>query len=100
MLLPLHHPVEIAEQTATLDILSGGRFLLGVGQSYGDAEFTAFGVPKRLRRQRLTEGLQVIRKLWDEDDVHFQGRCFDLDGVTIAPKPVQRPRPADFSRSR
>ena len=103
-LLPLRHPVEVAEETATLDILSGGRFLFGVGQGYRDMEFQSFGVEKRHRRQRMVEGLQVIRKLWAEDNVSFHGQFFQLDGVSIAPKPLQRPGPpilvgADTTRS-
>jgi alkanesulfonate monooxygenase SsuD/methylene tetrahydromethanopterin reductase-like flavin-dependent oxidoreductase (luciferase family) len=92
-LLPLHNPVDVAEQVATLDILCGGRFLFGVGQGYRDAEFRSFGVDRRSRRRRLVEGLQVIRKLWAEDDVTFRGEHFQLDGVSIAPKPIQRPGP-------
>jgi alkanesulfonate monooxygenase SsuD/methylene tetrahydromethanopterin reductase-like flavin-dependent oxidoreductase (luciferase family) len=92
-LLPLHNPVEVAEQVATLDILCGGRFLFGVGQGYRDAEFHAFGLDRRSRRPRLVEGLQLIRRLWAEDDVTFHGQFFQVDGVSIAPKPIQRPGP-------
>ncbi len=95
-LLPLHHPVAVAEQTATLDILSGGKFLFGVGQGYRDLEFRSFGLEKRHRRQRMEEGLQVIRKLWAEDDVTFNGQFFQLDGVTMSPKPIQQPGPPIF----
>ncbi len=93
LLLPLHNPVQIAEYTTTLDILSGGKFLFGVGQGYKDVEYQSFGVEKRQGRKRLTEGLEVIRKLWAEDNVTYQGECFKLDGVSIAPKPLQRPGP-------
>ena len=92
-ILPLHHPVMVSEYTATLDNLSGGKFLFGVGQGYRDSEFNSFGIDKRERRARLTEGLQVIRKLWSEDAVTFHGQCFHLDGVTLAPKPAQQPGP-------
>jgi alkanesulfonate monooxygenase SsuD/methylene tetrahydromethanopterin reductase-like flavin-dependent oxidoreductase (luciferase family) len=92
-LLPLHHPVMVAEYVATIDNLSGGKFLFGVGQGYRDIEFKSFGVEKRQRRDRLVEALQVIRKLWSEDTVSFHGEHFQLDGVTIAPKPLQRPGP-------
>jgi alkanesulfonate monooxygenase SsuD/methylene tetrahydromethanopterin reductase-like flavin-dependent oxidoreductase (luciferase family) len=92
-LLPLHHPVMVAEYVATLDNLSGGKFLFGVGQGYRDVEFQSFGIDKRQRRDRLVEGLEVIRKLWSEDGVTFHGKCFQLDRVTIAPKPLQRPGP-------
>ena len=92
-LLPLHPPLMVAEYTATLDILSGGKFLFGVGQGYREIEFKSFGVEKRHRRDRLVEALRVIRKLWSEDEVTFHGRFFQLDGVTIAPTPLQQPGP-------
>ncbi|MDP6550446.1 MAG: LLM class flavin-dependent oxidoreductase [Dehalococcoidia bacterium] len=92
-LLPFQHPVAVAEQTATLDVLSGGKFLFGVGQGYRDEEFQSFGQEKGQRRQRMVEGLQVIRKLWAEDNVTFRGRFCQLDGVSIAPKPLQMPGP-------
>ncbi|HEY7219664.1 MAG TPA: LLM class flavin-dependent oxidoreductase [Candidatus Binatia bacterium] len=92
-LLPLHPPVMVAEYTSTLDNLSGGKFLFGVGQGYREAEFNAFGIDKRHRKARLVEALEIIQKLWSEDRVTFHGRFFKLDGVSIAPKPLQRPRP-------
>ena len=92
-LLPLHAPVMVAEYVATLDILCGGKFLFGVGQGYRDVEFESFGLEKRQRRERLVEGVQIIRKLWAEDNVSFHGKLFQLNGVSIAPKPLQRPGP-------
>lgn len=92
-LLPLHNPVHVAECTATLDILSGGKLLFGVGQGYKDVEYRSFGVDKRQGRKRLTEGVEVIRRLWAGDNVTYHGECFELDGVSIAPKPLQRPGP-------
>jgi len=92
-LLPLHHPVMVAEYFATLDNLSGGKVLFGVGQGYRDSEFNSFGIDKRERRGRLVEGLEVIRRLWTEDGVTFHGKFFHLDKVSMAPKPLQRPGP-------
>ena len=92
-LLPLHHPVMVAEYFSTLDNLSGGKLLFGVGQGYRDSEFNSFGIDKRERRGRLVEGLQVIRKLWTEDAVTFHGEFFNLDKATCLPKPRQRPCP-------
>ena len=92
-LLPLHHPVMVAEYIATLDNLSGGKVLFGVGQGYRDSEFNSFGIDKRERRARLVEGLEVIRRLWTEDGVTFHGKFFHLDKVSMAPKPLQRPGP-------
>lgn len=88
-LLPLHHPVSVAEQTATLDIISGGKFLFGVGQGYRDLEFESFGVAKKDRNRRMVEGIELIRKLWTEDEVDFQGNFFNIKNATIAPKPIR-----------
>ena len=92
-LLSLHSPVEAAELTATLDIIAGGRFVFGVGQGYRRAEFDSFGIPRRDRGGRMEEAIQVVRKLWAEENVTWQGSHFHLDGVTINPKPVQQPGP-------
>jgi probable F420-dependent oxidoreductase len=88
-LLPLRHPLEVALQAAMLDQLSGGRFTLGVGVGGEDpAEFRAAGIDPRTRGRRCDEALQVLRKLWSEDFVEFQGRHFRLEGVTLEPKPI------------
>ncbi len=92
-LLPLHNPVEAAEQAAALDVLCEGKFLFGVGLGYRDDEFKAFGVDKRLRRQMGEEAVQIIRRLWDEDDVTHHGRFWELEHARINPKPRQRPGP-------
>ncbi len=93
ILLPLHHPVEIAEQFATLDALTGGRIVLGVGLGYREEEFAAFGVPIRTRAGRMTESIEIIKRLWTEDDVTYQGKYYQLTNVSIRPRPVQQPRP-------
>ncbi|HET7343107.1 MAG TPA: LLM class flavin-dependent oxidoreductase [Methylomirabilota bacterium] len=93
VLLPLHNPVELAEIGAFLDVLTGGRFLLGVGLGYRTEEFAIFGVPMAERVSRLAEGVEIIRRLWTEDHVSHRGRHFSLEDVTIRPRPVQRPRP-------
>jgi len=92
-LLPLHHPLMVAEYISTLDNLSGGKVLFGVGQGYRENEFNSFGIDKRERRGRLVEGLEVIRRLWTEDAVTFHGKYFHLEKATCLPKPRQRPGP-------
>lgn len=92
-LLPMHQPLMVAEYTATLDNLCGGRFLFGIGQGYRDVEFNSLSVPKRERRERLAEGVEIIKRLWTEDEVRHEGRFYRIDGVTIAPKPIKEPRP-------
>jgi alkanesulfonate monooxygenase SsuD/methylene tetrahydromethanopterin reductase-like flavin-dependent oxidoreductase (luciferase family) len=93
VLLPMHNPVEIAEIGAFLDVITAGRFMLGVGLGYRAEEFAVFGVPMKERVSRLTEGVEIIRRLWAEDHVTHRGRHWQLDDVTIRPRPAQRPRP-------
>ena len=93
VLLPLHNPVELAEVGAFLDVITGGRFLLGVGLGYRPEEFAIFKVPMAERVSRLTEGIEIIRRLWTEDRVTHRGRHWQLDGVSILPRPLQQPRP-------
>ena len=93
VLLPLHHPLDIAEQGAMLDVITGGRFVLGVGLGFRRVEFDAFGIAFGEKLGRMTEAIEVIERLWTEDSVVHTGRYFPLDGVGIRPRPVQRPRP-------
>src|SRR5216684_1241854 len=84
---------ERAEIGAFLDLVSGGKFLLGVGLGYRGEEFAAFGVPMSERVSRLTEGVEIIRRLWTEDKVTHRGRHWSFENVTIRPRPIQWPRP-------
>jgi alkanesulfonate monooxygenase SsuD/methylene tetrahydromethanopterin reductase-like flavin-dependent oxidoreductase (luciferase family) len=93
VLLPLHNPIEVAEIGAFLDVVSGGRLLLGVGLGYRPEEFALFGVPMAERVSRLVEGVEIIRRLWTEDGVTHRGRHWRFDGVSIRPRPLQQPRP-------
>lgn len=92
-LLPLRHVVPVALQVAQLDQLSMGRFVLGIGVGGEDPhEFTSSGIDPHTRGARADEALQVIRRLWTEDDVSFAGKHFQLENVTLYPKPF-RPVP-------
>lgn len=93
LLLPLLNPVEVAEQLATLDALSGGRLILGAGLGYRPEEFRALQVDIRTRVARLVEAVRIIDALWRGERLSFEGTQFRLDEVQIAPRPVQRPRP-------
>lgn len=93
VLLPYHHPVRIAEFGATVDVLSNGRFRLGVGLGYRQEEFDAFGIDREEAPGRLTEGVEIIKRLWTENTVTFDGEYFSLDEVSIRPQPLQDPRP-------
>ncbi|MDE3209582.1 MAG: LLM class flavin-dependent oxidoreductase, partial [Pseudomonadota bacterium] len=93
LLLPLLSPLHVAEEFATLDVLSGGKIILGVGLGYRDVEFKAFGVPRQQRARRFEANLVAIRRLWTEDTVSMQTPYFELDGASCMPKPLQRPHP-------
>jgi alkanesulfonate monooxygenase SsuD/methylene tetrahydromethanopterin reductase-like flavin-dependent oxidoreductase (luciferase family) len=87
--LPLHHPLRVAEDAATLDALSGGRFELGVGLGAEVELFGGFGLALRERAARFEEALDVVRRGWGQGAVHFAGRHFHCEGVDVHPKPVQ-----------
>jgi alkanesulfonate monooxygenase SsuD/methylene tetrahydromethanopterin reductase-like flavin-dependent oxidoreductase (luciferase family) len=89
LVLPLLNPIHVAEDAVTLDLLSGGRYVLGVGIGYREAEFNAFDVPLKERVQRFNEGIAVMRRLWTEDRVTHQGKSFKIDDLGIGLKPVR-----------
>src|SRR6202046_4639514 len=78
LLLPLLNPVHVAEEAATLDVLSEGNFVLGVGLGYREGEFDAFGISLKERALRVTESIQLMRALWTEDRVTFQGKFYSI----------------------
>ncbi len=89
-LVPLYPPALLAKLVASLDVVSNGRFNLGVGVGGEFAkEFDAVGVPVTERGARTNESLRMMRQLWTQDDVTFNGRFAQCEGVTLAPKPVQ-----------
>lgn len=93
LLLPLLHPIQVAEDLASLDVLSGGRLLVGVGQGYRDHEFEAFGVDRGERLQRQLESLDLIEALWRGGSVAHQGVHYPVTTDGAAMHPLQRPRP-------
>lgn len=93
LVLPLYHPLDVAEAVAQLDQLSGGRVVLGVGAGYRRYEADAVGVPFDQRVSRMTESIEVLRAAWTEDSISHHGRHFDFDDVCVVPKPRQRPHP-------
>lgn len=93
-LIPLYPAALLTKLVTSLDVVSNGRFNLGVGVGGEFArEFEACGVPVTERGARTNEGLELMLRLWAEDDVHFQGRFNTLSGVTLEPKPTQQPHP-------
>ncbi|WP_307823473.1 LLM class flavin-dependent oxidoreductase [Nocardioides nitrophenolicus] len=88
LLLPLFHPVHVAEEFATLDHLSGGRVVLGVGAGYRENEFAAFGVDPETRFRRFDESLRVIRALWSGEPVDHDGEFYPLHDASIGIRPL------------
>ena len=93
VLLPLHKPLDLAEQLATLDLMSNGKLVFGCGIGYRDVEFKAFGVPRAGLGKRFEECLEAVKRLWTEEFVTMRGSHFELDGATCTIKPVQQPMP-------
>jgi alkanesulfonate monooxygenase SsuD/methylene tetrahydromethanopterin reductase-like flavin-dependent oxidoreductase (luciferase family) len=92
--LPLHHPIRVAEQWATLDLLSGGRVDFAVGRGYDNREYLPFHVSFADNQSIFEEGLAVVRELWSaEDRISHHGKHYSFDDVRVTPKPVQRPIP-------
>jgi alkanesulfonate monooxygenase SsuD/methylene tetrahydromethanopterin reductase-like flavin-dependent oxidoreductase (luciferase family) len=92
-LLPLHNPVDIAEQVATLDAISHGTMIFGVGLGYRPEECQAYGITMQERVPRFLESLQVIKLLWTSDEVEFHGRFYTLPRAKSTIRTVQQPHP-------
>ncbi|MBI3949043.1 MAG: TIGR03619 family F420-dependent LLM class oxidoreductase [Acidobacteria bacterium] len=91
LILPQRHPTYVAKEIATLDVLSGGRAILGVGIGWMHDEFEALGIPFNERAARTEESIQAIRSLWKDKPEAFEGRFFQWEPVESNPKPVQQP---------
>jgi alkanesulfonate monooxygenase SsuD/methylene tetrahydromethanopterin reductase-like flavin-dependent oxidoreductase (luciferase family) len=93
MLLSLANPVDLAEQAATLDVVTGGRLTLGVGLGYSPHEFAAFGVKKGTKVARFEEALALVTALWTGAEVDFEGQFWQVKGGRTSVLPIQQPRP-------
>jgi alkanesulfonate monooxygenase SsuD/methylene tetrahydromethanopterin reductase-like flavin-dependent oxidoreductase (luciferase family) len=93
LLLPLHHPVRMAEDAAITDIISNGRLELTVAAGYREAEYAGLGMKLRERAGRMEECLQILRLCWAGETFSFDGRYYQLQDVRVSPVPVQRPGP-------
>ncbi len=91
LLFVMRNPVLVAKTISTIDYLSGGRVTLGISLGGRDNEYEPMGVDVKRRVGRFTEGLEVMRRLWNESSVTQHGRYFDMDNVNVGPKPVQKP---------
>jgi len=94
VVLPWHNPILVAEQAATLDLLSGGRFDFGVGKGYRKSEFEGFCIPIEEATERFDEAMEVIRRAWtSEGRFSHHGKRWHYDNVVVEPEPLQRPHP-------
>jgi len=100
LLLPLHHPLRIAEEGAIVDILSNGRFIFGPGLGYKVDEFDAFGINRKHRPRLMDESMEIITRAWTEERFSFHGRYFDFDDLAVTPRPAQQPRPPIWMAAR
>jgi probable F420-dependent oxidoreductase len=91
--IPQFDPILLAKQVATVDQLSGGRFLFGVGAGWLVEEIANHGVDPATRWERMDEQLQAMKAIWRDDEAEFHGRFVDFDPIWCWPKPVQRPHP-------
>jgi alkanesulfonate monooxygenase SsuD/methylene tetrahydromethanopterin reductase-like flavin-dependent oxidoreductase (luciferase family) len=91
--IPFHNPLRLAEETATLDILSGGRLTVGLGRGNRPMEFYGHGVPQQESRTRMEEGVDVLLQAWTRDRVTYEGKHWCIQNVPVYPKPAQKPHP-------
>ena len=89
LILPPLNPVHVAEEAATLDVLTGGKYILGLGLGYREPEFEAFGVPLAERAPRFNESIGLMRRLWTEDRVTHQGRFYKVTDAGLGARPVR-----------
>ncbi len=92
-ILPYHHPLRLAQEIASLDILSQGRVIVGVGVGWLEAEFKALGLPFKERGAMTDEGIQALKVLWTAKAPSFQGKYYNFKDIAFEPKPVQKPHP-------
>jgi len=93
IILPYRHPLFMGKALATLDVLSGGRLIVGAAVGWLAEEFEALGIPFTERGARSDEALRVMRTLWTEAEPRFEGRFFRFSGIKAEPKPLQKPHP-------
>jgi len=93
IILPQRNPLVLAKEMASLDVLSGGRLMLGVGVGYLQPEFDALGIPMEDRARRSVEYIEAMRAIWSMDKPAYEGRYVSFSGVQANPRPLQQPGP-------
>ena len=99
VVLPFHNPIRLAEQAATIDIISGGRLDFGVGRGYQAAEYNGFGMSMDESKARFAECLDVLLKAWTEETFSYEGQFTRVKELSVLPKPVQKPHPPVYVAS-
>jgi alkanesulfonate monooxygenase SsuD/methylene tetrahydromethanopterin reductase-like flavin-dependent oxidoreductase (luciferase family) len=92
-LLPLQHPLSVAEQAATADVLAGGRLEFGVGRGSIPSQFHGFKIDVVENRARFDEAIEIIRRAWTEERFTYRGRFWEVEELRVVPRPVQKPHP-------
>ena len=93
LVVPFRAPIHIAKFSGTVDQISGGRLILGIGIGGGEATYPAFGIKADHRVTRFEESIDIIKRLWTESEVDYDGKFWQLEKVTVEPKPLQKPHP-------
>ena len=95
-IVPWHHPVRMAQDLATVDVISEGRLMVGIGRGYQKREYDAYGLDMAESRERFIEGTDIALKAWTQDKLSYQGNFYSFPEVMVIPKPVQKPYPPIF----
>ena len=98
-LMPLHHPVRLAEEFATLDVISQGRAILGTGRGAMLQQYAGYGVEVGEGRERFLEGLDLVVKAWTSEELNYEGKYYQVSGIRVVPKPYQKPHPPVYIAS-
>lgn len=93
LLAPFYHPLRLAEDTAVIDVISGGRLRLGIGLGYRGEEFGGFQVPRTQRLGRTLETIEILKRAWTGERFSFEGKYFQFRDVRVLPRPLSRPHP-------
>lgn len=93
IVLPLRNPLLLAKELVTLDVVSGGRLIIGVGAGWMEAEFKALGVPMEKRGERMDDALRAMRAIWTMEHPEYHGQSISFGAVAACPRPLQRPMP-------
>ncbi len=98
-LMPLHHPVRLAEEFATLDVISEGRAILGTGRGAMLQQYAGYGIEVGEGRDRFLEGLDLVLKAWTSEELNYEGKYYQVSGIRVVPKPYQKPHPPVYIAS-